>query len=220
MSSHTTNTGLYRHPNAQNREDNYRKWNLMIRQQRPEGDKLDRFAQIYDYKILDQVYYGTKTFRAGVILIYMEENKMEMLMVRQRAISFWDKGKMRNLPSRLGFPKGQREPADKNALETALRELYEETGINIFDQHIGARVCVPTIILPRQYEQREILIYFIVTIETKPTVSICNVELDGYSWVDMITGLRSVRPTTTSTDHILQQMKNINFRGHINSIPI
>lgn len=39
-------------------------------------------------------------------------------------------------PQKWGFPKGHREPYDRDSLETALREVYEETGLTEDDFYI------------------------------------------------------------------------------------
>jgi 8-oxo-dGTP pyrophosphatase MutT (NUDIX family) len=204
----------------------YQRWDMMIRDHRSKLKRaIDWLANTYSYSILTRVFPRTDPFRAGVILIFRaethEETVMKMLMVQEREAVFMAAGKMKRLPSRLGFPKGQRIAEDKTAFDTARRELREETGIDLFDSRLKAKVCVPTLILPRTLHPfNEVIIYFIVIVETQPDVRICEVELDGYKWVNMIGDLRGVKPTTTTTDSILQQIRNIDFLGPVNCIPI
>ncbi len=147
---------------------------------------------------------------------------LKMLMVQQKAHKYWDNGKEKHIPERFGFPKGQWVPTDQNALVTAIRETHEETGINILDaQQYNVRIAIPTFIIPRaEFHIEEVLIYFIVTVEVKPPVCICKCELSGHKWVDMLSGLRGITPTTNPTAAILSQLENINFWGPINSISL
>ncbi len=174
----------------------------------------------YSYNVLQKAFPWKKLVRAGVIPIFMGNGPIEVLMVHQRAEEQRLKGgRTKHLPVRAGFPKGQQEDCDKSALETALRELKEETGIDVHDARLAARIVVSTIIIPRMGRGiDELLIYFIVIIGCKPQISICEHELSGYSWINIASSLKNEYTTTWATAKILDHMRLINFWGPIKSI--
>ena len=58
---------------------------------------------------------------AGVILYHLSENTIEFVVVRMRFTDIWS------------MPKGKKDPEDTNLVETAKREFYEETGLDVDD---------------------------------------------------------------------------------------
>ncbi len=190
--------------------------------------------KVYDYSHMSRVYPWAKAFRAGIILLYecdAERNpcdpsitlpKFEMLMVWQKAEDQRLRdGTTRHLPMRIGFPKGQSEDTDKSALTTALRELKEETGIEILrNKGSHAHLVVPAIIILREGGGiDEVLIYFIMIIKgARPRVTICADELSGFAWIDVSAGLRGLSPTTRPTAELLKLIENIDFWGPMTTI--
>lgn len=195
---------------------------------------ISGMMQLYNYNYMHTVYPWATTFRAGVILLCETANlstkqapnetdyqSFKMLMVWQKAENCITKnGSLKPLPARLGFPKGRQDDNDRNALQTALRELKEETSIDIrHDSRLHARIVVPSIIIPREgHDINEVLIFFIVIIKCEPKVQICDYELSGYEWINIATGLRGLSPTTTPTAGLLKLIEDIDFWGPINTI--
>lgn len=131
------------------------------------------FQALFGYAGLREQFPTAKVFRAGALIIHAGR----LLMVHHAEIT----GKKR-VPERRGFPKGSSEACDKSALDTARREVREETGLDIFTHKFIIR---PTaIIMP--YQTSEMHIYFLVdAIGDQPRVKICDPrEIAGYSWYD------------------------------------
>ncbi len=210
---------------------NYKRWNPIIKQISSESFTYETLAQMYDYDVLRKVFEWSTNYRAGVIIVYkppctVDHNvpyvPLETLMVQQKATEYIHNGKLKYLPVRLGFPKGQYIATDKNALATAFRELYEETGIDVFDPRLKARIAVSPIIIPRTEPSiQEVLIYFIVTIEEKVQIqNYDETELVGYQWIDILSGLQWITPTTGPTAMILKTLESINLWAPMKSISI
>lgn len=79
------------------------------------------FSQTFKKKLTTQWVRGVKRIRAGVILHYLPENKFLLVETYYQ---------------HLGFPKGGQEPGETLA-QTAVRELKEETGIELEEQLVS-----------------------------------------------------------------------------------
>lgn len=95
--------------------------------------------------------------RAGCIVCY--EN--QILLVHQKESNFW------------GFPKGRLNKNEGNEYrKCAVRELYEEAGVNAREVELGK--CI------RHNQIR----FYILNLREKPQVKIDNFEIDNHVWVD------------------------------------
>ena len=104
-----------------------------------------------------------KVKRAGCIVCY--EN--QILLVHQKESNFW------------GFPKGrlnkgEREQKDEENVykKCAVRELYEEAGINVKETELGN--CI------RYNEIR----FYVLKLKKKPYIKIDNFEINDHIWID------------------------------------
>jgi len=173
-------------------------------------------------------YPWAETFRAGIILLCrtpgsddkVDYQSLKLLMVWQKAeICTAKDGSTKALPARLGFPKGRRDDNESNALQTALRELKEETCIDIYDTQLHARIVVQPIIIPRKgCNIDEVLVYFIIYIDHEPMVRICDRELSGYEWINASTGLRGLYPTTLPTAELLKLIESIHLWAPMDTV--
>lgn len=200
-------------PTGMVRMQNYEAWDNDIRKLGSPLSSIEDFHRYFNYKSLFRTYSDAQEFRAGIILVYRSN---EMLMIHQKPTTYLEDSIEKNLGMRRGFPKGGRNASDISALDTALREVHEETGINITDPQYNARLSVSTFIIPHVYE---VFVYFVCVVDTKPTVTICEQELDGYEWVDVKSGLRGIRSTTIPTARLLCELENVDF-GKMQTISI
>lgn len=187
-------------------------WDDEIRRMR----KVTDFHAIFNYSDMVQRLPWAAEIRAGIIVIHKKTE--ELLMIHQKPTTFYSRNVLKTLGMRRGFPKGGRDPADLSALATAARELREETGIDIFDQEIGAMISPTVYYIPRK-KLGEIMFYFICAVETKPQVKICEHELVGYEWVSMNIGLRSIQPVTRPTYGLLCDLDSVVF-SHLRFMPM
>lgn len=177
-------------------------------------NKLKDLHTISNYKQLRNACNWATVFRAGFIIIYSNpiEKLCELLLVYQKATQrYLPNGSYENLPIRKGFPKGSSNRYDKSALDTAIRETKEETGIDICDPANDAKI-VPSLftILRPEYGVEEMFIYFIAVISSKPQIILDNTELVGYEWINMEDGLRGIQNTTIPTMMMLKILEDIN----------
>jgi 8-oxo-dGTP pyrophosphatase MutT (NUDIX family) len=105
----------------------------------------------------------------GIIPVYKKDDDIFYLLIRHRA-GHW------------GFPKGHADPGE-TPLETAQRELFEETGIS------DCRL-IPDYQISEQYEKfkkgksvPKTVTYFLGTV-TNDKVQICVNELSEYAWLN------------------------------------
>lgn len=123
----------------------------------------------------------TGIIRAGIVLLHADTKQPHILIIYEHPMSYIVGDTVHKLGVRAGFPKGARDEADKSALDTAFRELKEETGVDVFDPTVGAKLAQLNIVIPRS-ETNELFVWFIVTVSARPTVTIQTVELDHYAW--------------------------------------
>jgi len=138
------------------------------------------------------------TIRSGILLVCKNlHSNPTLLLVKEKEGVYNTCNGEKIFPSRYGPPKGAAILSDKSALETAERELYEET--NIMLRSIPrARLLLSSIVYYRP-EVHEAIIYFIVFTDHQPPVQICNKELSGYAWVDMKIGLSRIQNVSIPT---------------------
>lgn len=177
----------------------YEKW----RQLGATSDSVDNIAKMFSYEMISKICPWAKKIRAGIILFA----ECSLLMVRENPMIYYDGRTRKILPSRVGFPKGSPEPDDACAFDTAMRELAEETGIDM--RSINAEVSPTIITLPRS-EVDELFIWFICFAKKQPIVTICQDELAGYMWVNPC-DLREVSPTTQPTSALIKLLETIDF---------
>lgn len=202
-----------------NRKPNYALWINLIRKHAPSKRAFDDVSDMYEcyaYTVLPHVYKWAKQFKAGIIYIYEDKDssKQELLLVHEKEICYRNK----IFPMRRGFPKGERESEDTSAFHTACREFYEETGINIFDPLLAARLFTVTITQMRPEVGIEtVLILFIVLSNVKPNVNICTEELVDYEWCPM-NGSISFHNMTPTTKRVLKTLSGINFNHSMHTL--
>jgi 8-oxo-dGTP pyrophosphatase MutT (NUDIX family) len=121
----------------------------------------------------------------------------QLLVVQQRGGTIIRDGAKRKLPSYMGLPKGSADAGDPSAFHTAIRELREETGIDIDRDSVpnGASATVsPVVFVITREEVREVSIYFAVLLKSRPNVVVCAEEIIGHQWVsaDQITEIKEI----------------------------
>lgn len=116
------------------------------------------------------------TRRAGCIIT----SKGEYLIVHQPSSGFW------------GFPKGRLNDGEQPE-HGALREVYEETGLDITYQQLG-----------HCYRCKDSKFYM-VSLGERPDVTVDNCEIDGYMWTSLET--LSALPISVVTRQLLEKIK-------------
>jgi 8-oxo-dGTP pyrophosphatase MutT (NUDIX family) len=145
---------------------------------------------------------NARTVRSGILLICKPGPKCnpKLLLVKEKEGVYKTRNGEKLFPVRFGPPKGAAKAEDRTALETAERELYEETKINI-NKVPRARLLLSSLVYYRP-EVNEVLVYFIVFVDHQPPVQICDKELAGYAWVDMAGGLARIQNVSTPTGKV------------------
>jgi len=200
-------------PKGSDTLDDLEKWNRHA--ENMEIETYEDLAELYSYDVLKRVFYWARSFRAGIVMIHREPKILgdqEILLVHQKEVKYFDGREMRMLPERKGPPKGESIPEDKSALSTAIREAYEETGVDILDPIYDAKL-MPAAFIARRPEVgiEELIVYFVVIFETRPDIKICTKELAGYTWYDMSKGLRNIADVTSPTKRLLASLENVNW---------
>ncbi len=105
----------------------------------------------------------------GAVIFRNGDNGREYLLVMNK------KG---TAPGRWGFPKGHTEAGENDYL-TAVREVYEETGVMVV---IYAGAKVTTHYSPREGVEKDV-VYFLATPRNNAKVTIQQSEICAYKWV-------------------------------------
>jgi len=85
--------------------------------------RLDRLRQVLEQRIRRGIDTAPPLVRAGVLIpLIRRGNGIELLFTRRTDTVLTHKGQ-------ISFPGGQREEVDVETVETALRESYEEIGL-------------------------------------------------------------------------------------------
>jgi 8-oxo-dGTP pyrophosphatase MutT (NUDIX family) len=87
------------------------------------ADRLTRLQQLLQGRVRRDIDASPPLLRAGVLIpLLWRGHGMEMLLTRRTDTVLTHKGQ-------ISFPGGQREDSDLETIETALRESYEEIGL-------------------------------------------------------------------------------------------
>ncbi|KAL6059973.1 NUDIX hydrolase [Balamuthia mandrillaris] len=180
-------------------------------------DKLalfpDAISSGYQYEYLRKVFTWARVFKAGILLVHDGEDAAKILFVKQKSTTAILQDKKVLVPSRFGLPKGHAEAFDKSALDTAKRELREETGVDIDDPRLGARVLTTPIIYRRpEYDIEELTIYFIAVVQHKPEVHFCPKELEGAEWFEIKREIKTLDGLSVPTKGIIAAVGEIDWR--------
>lgn len=129
-------------------------------------------------------------------VIFIEENEIEFLAVRSKAHGHW------------GFPKGHVEEGESEH-ETAVREVYEETGLNV---GIFEEFRTQTEYSTFKNVQKEV-IFFLAKVSDR-NVKIQHSEIQDYKWASFNDMLRLLtfendRKVLTEAYNFLQNKSNI-----------
>ncbi|TMC65257.1 MAG: CoA pyrophosphatase [Chloroflexota bacterium] len=85
--------------------------------------RLERLRQVLEQRVRRGIDVAPPLIRAGVLIpLVTRDNTLEMLFTRRTDTVLTHKGQ-------ISFPGGQREDSDAETVETALRESYEEIGL-------------------------------------------------------------------------------------------
>lgn len=85
--------------------------------------RLERLRQLLEQRVRRGIDVAPPLVRAGVLIPLLTRNHtLEMLFTRRTETVLTHKGQ-------ISFPGGQREDSDAETIETALRESYEEIGL-------------------------------------------------------------------------------------------
>jgi 8-oxo-dGTP pyrophosphatase MutT (NUDIX family) len=85
--------------------------------------RLERMSEVLRQRVRRSIDTAPPLLRAGVLIpLVMRANGVEMLFTRRTDTVLTHKGQ-------ISFPGGQREDSDLQTVETALRESYEEIGL-------------------------------------------------------------------------------------------
>ncbi len=139
-----------------------------------------------------------KIISCGFIVFRKNSQNIEFLVVHSKNYNFW------------GFPRGMNEKGER-IIDTALRELYEETGlekedIEIFDDFLGSEE------YKYYWDGEEIyktVYLFLAKLKKDKKIVIDNKEQDAYKWVNYKEAMKILK---YDTDKNLLK-KAINFLG-------
>src|SRR2546425_7995137 len=85
--------------------------------------RLERLRQVLERRVRRSIETAPPLVRAGVLIpMVTRDNGINLLFTRRTDTVLTHKGQ-------ISFPGGQREDSDGETLETALRESYEEIGL-------------------------------------------------------------------------------------------
>jgi 8-oxo-dGTP pyrophosphatase MutT (NUDIX family) len=144
---------------------------ITILESKPHYTGTTRVVSMSDlpYESLDKIYkVRIKTYRAGIAVI--DKPSGGLLMVHQLASNNW------------GVPKGHRDPGETTALQTALRELEEETGIVATAGQFAPWV----ILIDLKYTNGvDLHAYYILPVDKLPDIRLDATELGGSKWINM-----------------------------------
>jgi 8-oxo-dGTP pyrophosphatase MutT (NUDIX family) len=85
--------------------------------------RLERFRHVLEHRVRRSIDTEPPLLRAGVLIpLLMRSDGIEILFTRRTDTVLTHKGQ-------ISFPGGQREDSDVETVETALRESYEEIGL-------------------------------------------------------------------------------------------
>lgn len=157
---------------------------------------IDDYKHALSYKLLHMLFNNIKTYKAGVVLLYRDGNSSEMLFVKQRVSLFY------------GPPKGSADPGDKTAIDTAFREFYEETSVDLSEPDLCSKL-LKTVVMVQSKKTKDCLIYFIVVVNKKPEVYVCKDELIGHQWVNISLGYRDLTRSVSQPTKQLLTFLNI-----------
>ena len=174
-----------------------------------ESSEMRSYEDVRAFYAYDNIRIGynwANDFRAGFAVIYQDPTNCkhcELLMVQQKP----ENG---TTIAKIGPPKGSVEKNDISALDTATRELREETAIDLFDPKLNAKLLL-SVCMSRRPEDtvEELIIYFMVVVNSKPEVVIDTNELIGHTWIDMSKGFKRYTNVTTPTRQLLDLLENM-----------
>jgi 8-oxo-dGTP pyrophosphatase MutT (NUDIX family) len=166
------------------------------------------FQDKCSYDTLEHVFTWAESYRAGCIVVYKPLDDVPQLLIVHQQPPTYTSIKVPNIAFK-GLPKGGRIKEDATALDTAFRELVEETSINLADPDLGA-VMSYTMFAVERPEQgiNEIIIYFCVTVRTKPNIILDNAELAGYEWHDVSLGYDKIQPVSRPTQLLFKMLQD------------
>lgn len=130
---------------------------------------------MYNYSSLSQSYPAVK-FRAGVVLICQGR----VLVVREKYRQTAGETQPGKITRRglYGFPKGVRADHEFDPLATAVRELREETSIDINAAAVSSRP-----IICWNESRRDICVFYVVKIPVIPPIVCDPGEIKSCEWV-------------------------------------
>ena len=196
-----------RKPNIRKRVDNIDAWKKQSRGLK--FDNLNDMRRFYDYSNVRKAFPWAQIIRAGFICLYKptDEADAEILLVQQKATQFMSRGQKITKPPRYGPPKGMADNKDISAVDTALRELFEETSIIPDKENIQ-----PVTLIVRRPELNELMIYYIALFKARPDVNICLKELTDYKWFDVSSVYYEVgKDATTPTKSVLMMLNHLKY---------
>lgn len=175
------------------------------------------FCDRFRYDKLCVRFPLAKIFRAGVLVICEDAGAHKLLLVHQNATYVNVSGARKRIPPRRGLPKGSRDSIDPTAVDTAMRELFEETNIRLLT--LGARISQTPFIINRP-EVGEVTIYFLALLAAAPPVTVDGKEIRGYSWVDVGPQLRTHADATIPTQMMFDALVHVDLSEITNMINI
>jgi 8-oxo-dGTP pyrophosphatase MutT (NUDIX family) len=163
--------------------------------------------KIYNYANLRQIFDWVKLFKAGFIVIHRHRVngtlKNELLLLKQKLYEGDE-----HLPINRGPPKGTAINKDVTAFDTAVREMKEETSIDLYNLSPQRIKIMSTAINARRPEVSEMNIYFVLIVKDRVEINICNKEIESYEWYDMSAGLRYIKDVSIPTKRLLAVLED------------
>jgi 8-oxo-dGTP pyrophosphatase MutT (NUDIX family) len=120
---------------------------------------------------------GTEDAEAAVALILRQTNESFDVLLVKRAKNPGDPWS-----GQTALPGGKREPKDKDLKQTVIREILEETNINLEDH---CRFLGTTRIEHSTPRPEMRIVPFVILLENEPIIRLNEKELEWYAWIPL-----------------------------------
>jgi 8-oxo-dGTP diphosphatase len=119
---------------------------------------------------------------AVALLLKMKDQSLSVLFVKrvENPADPWS--------GQIAFPGGKRDAKDQNLTQTIIREILEETNVNLLDKCRFLGVMTALTSKPKP----EIgILPFVILLEREPSIKLNEKELSGFAWIPFEEIIRS-----------------------------
>ncbi len=130
---------------------------------------------------------------AAVLLVLLREGGDEKILLTRRAQS------LREHSGEVAFPGGKQDDEDTSLYRTALREGFEEVGIE------ETMVVYRSELEPHLTRKGALVTPFVVDVRQVPTLTLCREEIESIRWVPLSIFTQDQRTKTHVFKHLNQE---------------